>query len=245
MQVVCQGSGASLWWPNKDHLSDEPDSVRISVTLPHGLKNISNGRLRKVTELPGSLTKFEWYVSYPINNYNLTLNIGKYDHLQDQYVTNDTLTLDYYFMPYNLEKAKVIFKEVKPMLAILEKEYGKFLGIQPDFRYQTITSGDLINYINTKTNWDYSYFFDQYLRHTSLPTLMLKLTEEDNSLIVHFKWKADVENFNMPLHVTTAVGQFGRIIPTPQWQTLTLPDMSWDDFEVDQKRYYVEVEIEE
>ncbi len=57
VQVVCQGSGASLWFPNKDHLSDEPDSVRIAVTVPKGLMNISNGRLRKTTQLPGNLTK--------------------------------------------------------------------------------------------------------------------------------------------------------------------------------------------
>jgi aminopeptidase N len=126
VQVVCQGSGASLWWPNKDHLSDEPDSVSISVTIPNGLVNISNGRLRNTTQLPGNWTTYQWFVSYPINNYNVTLNIGKYTHLQDTYVTNDTLTLDYYVMPYNLEKGKVIFSQVKPMLACLERNFGKY-----------------------------------------------------------------------------------------------------------------------
>lgn len=126
VQVVCQGSGASLWWPNKDHQSDEPDSAKISVTVPKGLMNISNGRLTGKTELPGNWTKYDWKVSYPINNYNITLNIGKYAHLQDTYITNDTLTLDYYFMPYNLEKANLLFAEVKPMLTYLEKNYGKY-----------------------------------------------------------------------------------------------------------------------
>ncbi|MBD0258292.1 MAG: carboxypeptidase-like regulatory domain-containing protein, partial [Cytophagales bacterium] len=126
VQVVCQGSGASLWWPNKDHLSDEPDSVRLAVTVPDGLMCIANGRLRRTTPLSGKQTRYEWFVSYPINNYNLTLNIGKYAHLQDHYVTTDTLTLDYYVMPYHLEKGKIIFDRVKPMLTLLESQYGKY-----------------------------------------------------------------------------------------------------------------------
>ncbi len=86
VQVVCQGSGASLWWPNKDHLSDEPDSMRISVTVPSNLTEISNGRLLRKVPLANNQTRYDWYVSYPINNYNVTLNIGKYTHLQDTYV---------------------------------------------------------------------------------------------------------------------------------------------------------------
>src|SRR5207247_9165431 len=58
--VTCQGTGASLWWPNKDHQSDKPDSVLISVTVPKGLMDISNGRLRSVTELAGGWTRYDW-----------------------------------------------------------------------------------------------------------------------------------------------------------------------------------------
>lgn len=37
MAVSCEGIGASLWWPCKDYLGDEPDSMRISCTIPSGL----------------------------------------------------------------------------------------------------------------------------------------------------------------------------------------------------------------
>lgn len=391
VQVVCQGSGASLWWPNKDHLSDEPDSMKISVTVPSHLKEISNGRLLKTTKLPGNQTKYDWQVSYPINNYNVTLNIGNYTHLQDKFITNDTLTLDYYAMPYNLEKAKMMFAGIKPMLACMEKYYGKYpftrdgftlmeslypmehqsavsfgkipegdladsinlpmtlvwhevshewwgnnvsckdmadmwiheafatyteglqmkasfgeegelgymeslqqnavnqepvvgiydvnhihyniedmyskgalvlntfrhvlnndslwysilYGIQQDFRYQTVTTDDIVKYVNEKTKTDYTYFFDQYLKYPSLPKLMVKLTEKDNSLVVNFKWNADVQDFNMPIKVTKSKNKFDFIRPTTIWQTLILPNMDPDDFEVDESRFYIEAEIEE
>lgn len=125
--VTCQGTGASLWWPNKDHQADEPDSMMISITVPPGLENISNGRLRARTTLPDGWTRFDWFVSYPINNYNVTINIGKYAHFREWYLNGgDSLSLDYYVMPENLEKAKSHFKQVKPMMACFEKFFGKY-----------------------------------------------------------------------------------------------------------------------
>jgi len=128
VEVTCQGTGASLWWPNKDHQSDEPDSMLISITCPPGLEDISNGRLRKKTILPDGWAKYDWFVSYPINNYDATLNIGKYAHFDDIYTSNDSqkLTLNYYVMPQNLEKAKVQFKDVKRMLRAYEHYFGKY-----------------------------------------------------------------------------------------------------------------------
>ncbi|MEE9169529.1 MAG: M1 family metallopeptidase, partial [bacterium] len=126
--VTCQGTGAYVWWPNKEHQSDEPDSMMISVTVPDSLMNISNGRLRGKTELQDGWTRYDWFVSYPINNYNVTLNIGKYAHFSEEYVDmdGDALTLDYYVMPYNLDKAKKQFEQVKPMMACFEKFFGKY-----------------------------------------------------------------------------------------------------------------------
>jgi aminopeptidase N len=125
--VTCQGTGASLWWPNKDHQADEPDSMTISVTVPPGLENISNGRLRRRTVLPDGWTRFDWFVSYPINNYNVTINIGKYAHFRDWHASGgDSLSLDYYVMPENLAKAKSHFKQVPPMMACFEQFFGKY-----------------------------------------------------------------------------------------------------------------------
>jgi aminopeptidase N len=126
VQVVCQGSGASLWWPNKDHLSDEPDSMKIWITIPEPFTEISNGRLIRKTPMPGNTMRYEWYVSYPINNYNVTFSIGLYEHLHDVYIQGDTLTLDYYIMKYNAARAETLFKQVKPMLQCYEKYFGKY-----------------------------------------------------------------------------------------------------------------------
>ncbi|MFM9951973.1 MAG: M1 family peptidase, partial [Saprospiraceae bacterium] len=75
--VACEGDGASLWWPNKDHLSDEPDSMSIRVSVQRALNCVANGNLRRIVD-QGEYRRYEWFVSYPINNYNVTLNIAKY-----------------------------------------------------------------------------------------------------------------------------------------------------------------------
>lgn len=125
-QMVCQGSGASVWWPNKDHQSDEPDSMKIWITVPSEYTEISNGRLIRKTPIAKNMTRYEWFVSYPINNYNVTFNIGKYVHFKDEYISDDTLSIDYYVMPYNLERSKKMFEQVKPMLKCFEDNFGKY-----------------------------------------------------------------------------------------------------------------------
>ena len=126
--VACQGAGASLWWPCKDHLSDEPDSMYISLSVPSDLQCISNGNLKKTAYLKGGYARFDWRVGYPINTYNVTVNIGNYDHITDSYTAADgeKLLLDYYVMPYNRGRAEKHFKQVKPMLAAYEKYFGKY-----------------------------------------------------------------------------------------------------------------------
>lgn len=125
--VACEGTGASLWWPNKDHLSDEPDSMLISLTVPNGLMAVANGNLLEVDE--GSKeTRYDWFVSYPIDNYNVTLNIGHYTHFSDAYYAEDgdTLALDYYVIDYNEARAKEHFEQTKTVLACYEKYLDKY-----------------------------------------------------------------------------------------------------------------------
>jgi len=124
--VACQGFGASCWWPNKDHQSDEPDSMLISITVPKGLTDISNGRLRRQTDVDKNWTRFDWFVSNPINNYDVTVNIANYAHFNDVLVRGDSLTLDYYVLPDDLEKAQKQFQQVKPMLQCFEKYFGRY-----------------------------------------------------------------------------------------------------------------------
>jgi aminopeptidase N len=126
--TACQGVGASIWWPNKDHQDDEVDSMLISVSVPKGLKDVSNGRLRKVTELGNGYTKFDWFVANPINNYDVALNIANYTHFEDSYDgEKGKLTLDYWVLPENLEKAKAQFAaNVRPMLKSFEHWFGPY-----------------------------------------------------------------------------------------------------------------------
>lgn len=125
--VACEGTGASLWWPNKDHLSDEPDSMRIHIIVPDTLMAVSNGLLTGIREAGPGWKQYDWRVSYPINNYNVTLNIGKYAHFADTYEGDGyLLRLDYYVLPDNLDKAARQFGQVKPMLRCFEKYFGRF-----------------------------------------------------------------------------------------------------------------------
>ncbi len=127
--VACEGTGASLWWPCKDHLADEPDSMRITCRVPKGLTCVSNGRFVSQQPTPdGRQTEWMWFVHYPINNYNVTLNITDYAHFADTYTARDgqKLALDYYVLPGNLERAKAHFAQVKPMLACYERYFGAY-----------------------------------------------------------------------------------------------------------------------
>jgi aminopeptidase N len=361
--------------------------MKIWITVPSEFTEISNGRLIRKTPQRDNQTRYEWFVSYPINNYNVTFNIGKYVHYTDRYISDDTLTIDYYVMPYNLNRSKKMFTQVKPMLECFEKNFGKYpfknggftliesiypmehqsgvcigkinqensgdtnplmwhesahewwgnsitskdiadmwiheafatyaetqviehrfgkelayesmleqvdavhneepvIGvydvnhihydiadmyskgslmlhtfrnvlnndtlwvnllrdIQQHFRYQTITSDELIAYINQQTKTDYTYLFDQYLRYTNVPILELESQEKDNNLIVKYRWQADVKNFRMPVKVTTATDHFEFIYPTSDWKTITLNNLSAHEFDVDEEHFYIEVSMNE
>jgi len=127
VDVACEGTGASLWWPCKDYLGAKPDSMRMNIDVPNGLVGVSNGRLRSVTKADSGYTRYTWFVSVPIINYDVTLNVGDYTHISDYYLNGkDTLTLNYYVLRYNEQKARTHFTQVKPMLACYEKFFGKY-----------------------------------------------------------------------------------------------------------------------
>jgi hypothetical protein len=127
IETVVQGSGASLWWPCKDHLSDKPDSMHITVTVPSGLTAISNGRFLGKIELPNQQVQFKWGVSYPMNNYSAVLYIGDYVHFSDQFVSaTESYPLNYYCLSYHLDLDKQFVQQVKPLLALYEKDFGPY-----------------------------------------------------------------------------------------------------------------------
>lgn len=123
----CQGLGASVWWPCKDHAYDEPDSQAISITVPEPLMDVSNGRLRRITPNGDGTRTFEWFVKNPLNNYGVNANIGVYAPFSDTlHGEKGVLDLRYYVLPENLEKAKVQFQQVKGMLRAFEHWFGPY-----------------------------------------------------------------------------------------------------------------------
>jgi len=125
--TACQGLGASVWWPCKDHQSDEADSVLVSVAVPNGLTNVSNGRLVKTEKLPDGYTKWHWKVVNPINNYNVALNIGDYVHFAEAYAgENGPLPVDYYVLRENADKIEHLRKNARETLQAFEHWFGPY-----------------------------------------------------------------------------------------------------------------------
>jgi aminopeptidase N len=387
--TACQGLGASVWWPNKDHQSDEPDNMTISITTPPDLVDVSNGRLKKkIMERDGNVT-WVWYVSNPINNYDVAMNIGNYVEFKDTYSgEGGKLDLGFWVLDYNLDTARTHFAVVKPMLHCFEYWFGKYpfykdsyklveaphlgmehqsavgygnkfqmgykgndlsgsgwglkwdfiivhesghewfgnnittkdiadmwvhesftnysetlfteceygtqaafeyitgvrknikndapiigaygvnnegsgdmyykggnmihtirqiinndyvfrdilRGLNKTFWHQTVTTRQVEEYINEKTNMNFNKVFEQYLTHTSIPTLEYHF----NGSQLQFRWVTDVENFNMPVKVTLGDEGYRFIYPGKTWQStnFTLSDIK--KFKVD-PNFYINV----
>ena len=122
-----EGLGASVWWPNKDYLADEPDSQRIAITVPDPLVDVSNGRLRSTTRNRDGTTTYEWFVTSPINNYDVTINAGRYTHFSD---TLDgeagRLSLDFWPLDYHADTARQQFQQAIPLLRCFEHWFGPY-----------------------------------------------------------------------------------------------------------------------
>jgi len=128
VSVACQGLGASAWWPNKDHQSDEVDSMLISISVPNTLQEVSNGRLRSTVEKPDGYKQYNWFVSNPINNYDVSFYIGKYAHWTDNFDgENGKLSIDYWALQVDSAKARPHWDaDVKPMLKCFEYWFGPY-----------------------------------------------------------------------------------------------------------------------
>jgi len=177
----CQGAGASLWWPNKDHMYDEPDNgMTISVTVPEDLMAVANGKLTATEKKDNGTTKYQWTVVNPINNYGVALNVADYVHFSDPYNgIKGTLACDYYVLPENLEKAKVQFKQAHLMLEAFEYWFGPYPfyedsyklvdGVGMEHQSSVGYSGQYINGMNgndiSGTGWGLK--FDYLIIHES------------------------------------------------------------------------------
>lgn len=392
--TACEGVGASIWWPNKDQLADEVDSMMISISVPKGLKDVSNGRLRKTTELADGYTRFDWFVANPINNYDVAANIGDYQHISDSYDgEKGKLTLDYWVLPEHVAKATKQFGDnVKPMLKAFEYWFGPYpwyedgyklvetphlgmehqsavaygnkyqngylgrdlsgtgwglkwdfiivhesghewfgnnitdkdiadmwvhegftnyseslftemyygkqagqeyvhgtrrsvandepiigiygvnkegsgdmyyksgnmlnairtvinddekwrgilRGLNKTFYHQTVTTEQVVAYINKETGMNLTTIFDQYLRYKNIPTLEFRF--ENNKVMC--RWVADVNDFTMPVKVRAKGGEYKFISPSTRFAPVDLPGVTKDNLEVDTFDYYIGVLVD-
>ena len=136
VSVTCQGLGASVWFPCKDHQSDEPDNgASLRITVPDTLKAIGNGRLKGVIENDDGTATWHWAVTSPINSYNIIPYIGKYAHFQEEFTgAEGKLDLDYWVLEQDLVKAKEHFKQVPPMMECFEEYLGPFPWYEDGFK---------------------------------------------------------------------------------------------------------------
>ena len=384
--TACEGIGASLWWPNKDQWRDEVKNMRLSVAIPSNLVDASNGKFQGKTDLGDGYTRWDWLIQYPINNYDVSLNIGNYQHFSDRL---GSLPLDFYALPEDLEKAKKQFAQAKGMIEAYQHYFGEYpfrkdgyklieapysgmehqtavtygnhfangylerdwtgVGISPrfdfiiihesghewfgnsisaadvsdmwihegwttyleclyveymygkedglkytngykskvqnrqpiitqrgvnrtppqdmyfkgalflntlrsvlnddprwwklihgfyqHFKYRNIMTEDVVAYFNRKTGMNLTPIFDQYLRHTALPTLELKFDQAQGS--VSYRWQADEAAFAMPVRVG-AKDHWEIIQPSTEWKSMKTP-LKKAGFEVATDLYFVNV----
>jgi aminopeptidase N len=122
-----EGLGASAWWPNKDYFGDEPDSQRVAITVPDSMVNVSNGRMRSRTRNGDGTTTYEWFVAEPINNYNIAVNAGTYEHFFNVYQGEaGTLSLDFWPLKIHVDTARKQWAQVTPMMKCFEKWFGPY-----------------------------------------------------------------------------------------------------------------------
>ena len=387
INTACEGIGASIWWPNKDQWRDEVESMEISVSIPNDLVDVSNGKFMGKTDLGDGYTRWDWLVHYPINNYDVSLNIGKYEHFSDQL---GDLPLDFYALPEDLDKAKKQFAQAKGMLQAFQHYFGEYpfkkdgyklievpysgmehqsavtygnhfangylerdwtgvgislrfdfiiihesghewfgnsitaadpsdmwihegwttyleclyveymyghddylkyvnayktkvknakpiiaqrgINAEPPqdqyfkgalflstlrsvvdddprwfklihnlyqhFKYKNIMTEDMVAFFNQKTGKDFTPLFNQYLRHTAIPTLELKFNEADGT--VAYRWKVDEAGFAMAARVGKKEN-WQLIQPTTDWQTMK-NTLAKDDFAVATDLYYINVD---
>ncbi len=387
INTACEETGASVWWPNKDQWRDEPqEGMKISVAVPNGLMDDSNGKFAGKKDLGDGYTRWDWTVHYPINNYDVALNIGNYVHFGDKF---GDLPLDYYVLPESLDGAKRQFAQVPGMMKAYYHYFGEYpfkkdgyklievpyagmehqsavaygnhfqngyldrdwtgvgistrfdfiiihesghewfgnsitaadksdmwihegwttyleclyveynygyddelkyvnalkkkvkndrpiitqrganaeppqdqyfkgalfintlRGIINDdarwwtllhdfyqhFKYQNIMTEDVVQYFNQQTGMDFTPVFDQYLRHTAIPTLELKFDEAGGT--VSYRWQADEKILAMPVRVGLKE-HWETIHPTIEWQTMKT-SLTRDQFAVATDLYYINV----
>jgi aminopeptidase N len=154
INTACEETGASVWWPNKDQWRDEVESMEISVQIPNGLVDVSNGKFMGKTDLGDGYTRWDWLVHYPINNYDVSLNIGNYVHIGERL---GELPLDFYVLPEDQPQAEKQFSQAKGMLQVFGHYFGDYPFPQDGYKlieapYSGMEHQSAVTYGNHFTN---------------------------------------------------------------------------------------------
>lgn len=130
--LSCQGEGAKIWMPCKDHPSDEPDSVTLSITVPRPYVVVANGLLRGIDSSDTDRLTYRWGTNYPINNYGINFSIGMYRQVERTYRLDEGSTMPVIF--YHLPQSAAYADRHVDMAVDMLKTYRKFFGEYPFFR---------------------------------------------------------------------------------------------------------------
>jgi len=129
--TACEGEGAAIWWPNKDQWRDEVENMDLSVSIPSALTDASNGRFVRKTDLGDGFTRWDWKINYPINNYNVSVNIAAYQHWQEKV---GDVTMDFYVLPEDVERAKPQYAQAKGMMETFEHFFGEYPFVKDGYK---------------------------------------------------------------------------------------------------------------
>lgn len=136
MSVACQGLGASVWFPCKDHQGDEPDNgSTLTVNVIDTLTAVANGKLKNKVAAANGMASYTWEVTNPINNYNIIPYIGKYVNFTETFTgEKGRLNCSYWVLDYNVEKARNQFKQASMTLKAFEYWFGPYPFYEDDFK---------------------------------------------------------------------------------------------------------------
>jgi aminopeptidase N len=126
--VSCQNDGADVWWPCKDHPSDEADEVSMRFTVPKPLTAVANGTLESVEENGDGTRTFSWLMKQPINNYDVTLNVAPYEKIETTYKSagGETMPVVFWAIPEDAAKARALVPDLLEMVRFYEEKLGPY-----------------------------------------------------------------------------------------------------------------------
>jgi len=215
--TTCQGDGASIWWPCKDHMYDEVDSMRMHFTVPEHLVAVGNGRHIGTKSNKNGTKTYSWKTVNPINNYGVNINVGDYVHFGEVYKgENGSLDCSYYVLRDNLQKAKAHFKQVPGMLAAFEHWFGPYPFYEDSYKlvevpYPGMEHQSSVTYGNgykngyggrdvSGTGWGYNFDFIM-IHETGHEWFANNITYKDVAdMWVHEGFTAYSENLYLDYH---------------------------------------------